>query len=121
MAQLRYSLLLNSTDIVIVLQNLKGGSVSIVVLDILPVQSVNNTGWDFFFRLIEQGTFLDSFLFSIKFRRVGLYLIEDRCEHLRSFDRLKFIGAKNSPTSDGHFLGFASSNRRFSVLRSFHR
>ena len=90
---------------------MKGGSIGIVVFDILPVQSVNNAGRHFFFWFVEQGIFLDSYLFSIKFGRVGLYLFEDRSKHFSSFDRLKSMSAKDSSTSDGYLLRFASSNR----------
>ena len=90
---------------------MEGGSIGIVVLDILPVQSVNNAGGYFFFGFVQQGIFLDSFLFSIKFRRIGLYLFEDRSKHFGSFERLKSISAKDSSTSDGYLLGFASSDR----------
>lgn len=90
---------------------MESGSVGIVVFDILSVQSVNNACGYLFFRFVEQGIFLDSFLFSIKFCRIGLYFFEDRSKHFSSFDRLKFISAKDSSTSDGYFFGFASSDR----------
>ena len=49
-----------------------------------------------------------------------MYLFEDRSKHFGSFERLKSISAKDSSTSDGYLLGFASSDRWGSMLRSFH-